>query len=116
MALTQGSPISPLVPTAGLERQSPAQVPSPSEHAAAPIAPAAPALTAAPVAPAASSGAIGFTLTFDADTQRMILEARDAATGFVIAQIPPKYVVKQFSAPVSTRVGASRGTRIDNAS
>lgn len=119
MALTQASPIpSPLTSPAGVERQPPsAPSPAPStEQAPAPIAPAAPPLTAAPVTPAAASGAIGFTLTFDPATERMILEAREAATGFVIDQMPPKYIVKQFSAQTSVNVAPGRGARLNKAS
>jgi hypothetical protein len=119
MALTQASPIpSPLVSPAGVERQPPSPPsPAPStEPAPAPTTPAAPPLTAAPVTPAAASGAIGFTLTFDPGTERMILEAREAATGFVIDQIPPKYVVKQFSAQSSVNASPGRGGRLNKAS
>jgi hypothetical protein len=112
MALAQTSSISPVVPAPGTERQTVA----PAEPTARPSAPVAAAQSAPQPPSAPVSGAIGFTLTFDPETQRMILEARDAATGFVIDQMPPKYVVKQFSAQVSARVAPSRGTRIDNAS
>jgi hypothetical protein len=106
MAVIETSSIAPVVRTPSTERQAPQPTPSPAAPAGAPAAAAA----ATPAAPPAS--AVGFTLTFDPDTQRMILEARDAATGFVIDQMPPRYVVKQFS----TQAAASRGTSVDDAS
>ena len=103
---TQTSSISPVVRSPGTERQTvPSAAPLSASSAAAPSVP-----------PAAAAGAVGFTLTFDPETQRMILEARDLATGFVIDQMPPKYVVKQFSAPAGVRATSPRGSRIDNAS
>jgi hypothetical protein len=103
---TQNSSVSQVVRSPGTERQTvPSATPSSAPGAVAPSAPQA-----------AAAGAVGFTLTFDPETQRMILEARDAATGFVIDQMPPKYVVKQFSAQASGKISTSRGTRVDNAS
>jgi hypothetical protein len=64
-------------------------------------------------APAPSS--IGFTLHFDGDSQRLILEAREPVSGYVIVQIPPKYVVKQFSATVRTNLAPPRGRGVDAA-
>jgi hypothetical protein len=104
MDLIDTSSIAPVVRTPSTDRQAPEPTPSPAAPAGAPAA------AAASAAPAAS--AVGFTLTFDPDTQRMFLEARDAANGFVIDQMPPKYVVKQFSA----QSAASRGASIDDAS
>ena len=110
MPLIETSPITPVVRPPSTDRQAPEPTPSPATPAGAPAA----AASGAPAAAAAS--AVGFTLTFDPDTQRMILEARDAATGFVIDQMPPRYVVKQFSAQSGVKATPSRGTRIDNAS
>ncbi len=45
----------------------------------------------------------------------LTLEARDPVSGFVIYQMPPKYVIKQFSASISTSVAPARGARVDNA-
>jgi hypothetical protein len=58
---------------------------------------------------------IGFTLHFDGDSQRLILEAREPASGYLIVQIPPKYVVKQFSATVRSNIVAKRGQGLDHA-
>ena len=73
---------------------------------------AAPSAAAAPQAPA-STGAIGFTLAFDADTQRLILEARDPVSGVVIYQIPPKSALRQLSSPASA--APARGVAVDRA-
>jgi hypothetical protein len=125
MALTQTTLLSmgagTPIPSVGTDRQTAAApVPSPNTQlapeAAAAAASARNAAQPPPAQQVSASSGVGFTLRFDPDTQRMILEARDAATGFVIDQMPPKYVVKQFSAQVSQRAGSARGTRIDNAS
>jgi hypothetical protein len=82
---------------------------------AAPVA--APATAAVPDVPKAlappTPKAIGFALHYDADMQRLILEVREPVTGYLIYQMPPKYVVKQFSASASA--AAPRGARVDSA-
>ena len=45
----------------------------------------------------------------------MILEARDPVTGFVIFQMPTKYVTKQFSAGAGALVERARGGKVDSA-
>jgi hypothetical protein len=65
------------------------------------------------LAPAPSP--IGFTVHFDGDSQRLILEAREPVSGYVIVQIPPKYVVKQFSATVRSNLEPSRGKGLNDA-
>jgi hypothetical protein len=57
------------------------------------------------------SGALGFMLHFDADMQRLILEVREPTDGFVIFQMPAKYVIKQFNGGAV----ASRGARVNSA-
>jgi hypothetical protein len=71
--------------------------------------------TKAEAAPAAPASPIGFTLHYDSDLQRLILEARDPVSGYVIVQIPPKYVLKQFSATDRAHLGAPRGTGVNDA-
>ena len=117
MDLTPTSSTSPIVPTPGAERQTPVAPAPTSDETAAAIAPVAVVVPAAvqALSPAASA-TIGFSLRFDPDTERMILEARDDVTGFVIDQIPSKYVLRQFSARVRGAVLPARGTRIDDAS
>ena len=78
--------------------------------------PVAPASTdVAKAEPIPTPSAIGFTVHFDGDSQRLILEAREPASGYVIVQIPPKYVVKQFSATVRSNLEPSRGQGVDDA-
>jgi hypothetical protein len=67
----------------------------------------------APASPAPP--AIGFTLHFDADMQRLILEVREPTDGFVIFQMPAKYVIKQFSASGGSTAPSPRGARVDSA-
>jgi hypothetical protein len=67
----------------------------------------------APASPA--SPAIGFTLHFDADMQRLILEVREPADGFVIFQTPAKYAIKQFSAGGGSTAPSPRGARVNSA-
>ena len=58
---------------------------------------------------------IGFTLRFDGDSQRLILEAREPVSGYLIVQIPPTYVVKQFSATVRANLEPSRCKGLNDA-
>lgn len=87
----------------------------PARDAAAPPdqAPASAAATPAP-APPQQLTPIGFTLSYDQTTQRLVLEAREPGSGFVIAQIPPGYVVKQFSASIGG-IAPPRGATVDSA-
>jgi hypothetical protein len=116
MDMTPTSSISPIVPTTVAERQAPVAPAPTSDETAAAIAPVAVAPTAVQAVSPAASATIGFSLRFDPDTERMILEARDAVTGFIIDQLPLKYAVKQFSARVSGSAISARGARIDDAS
>lgn len=84
---------APLSPSQGSSQQA-------SQPSAAPKAP--------PTAPA-----VGFTLAFDADTQRLILEARDPSSGIVIYQIPPKSAITQLSSSASAV--PQRGATVDSA-
>jgi hypothetical protein len=104
------APIAPAAPAGHARHEAPAA------RGAAPAKDGAPAQPAAPEtpAPSASSAPIGFKLRYDQDTRRLILEARDPVSGFVIYQIPPKYVIKQFSARVGA-VERARGGRVDSA-
>jgi hypothetical protein len=87
----------------------------PARDAAAPPdqAPASAATPAAPAQPPQLTP-IGFTLSYDEATQRLVLEAREPGSGFVIAQIPPGYVVKQFSASIGG-IAPARGAKVDSA-
>ena len=75
----------------------------------------APAQAAEVPAPAPKTQpSIGFTLHYDNDTRRLILEAREPVTGFLIYQMPPKYVVRQFTASVGG-IEPARGATVDSA-
>jgi hypothetical protein len=70
------------------------------------------ATAAAPKTPSPAP-AIGFTLHFDPDMGRFILQAREPGSGFVIFQVPQKYAVKQLSASASGT--PTRGKSVDSA-
>ena len=115
-----GSVTAPGSPTPAVEPQprSAAAPVAASESAAAPAPNAAPAVVApAPEAKPHETAPppFGFTLHYDDDLHRLILESRDPITGFVIYQMPPKYVVKQFTATVAPSIGENRGTSVDQA-
>lgn len=105
---------------------SPSAVPIPSTPASGRPAPAmtagvgqAPARAAARAAPAAAPAPpslqpIGLTLSYDGATHRLVLEAREPGSGFLIAQIPPSYVVKQFTASIGG-IAPARGDAVDSA-
>lgn len=107
MAVTDTSLTLPLLPT-----PTPAPTQAPRQPAIAATGDAAglrqqspaPALSAAKPAPAT----FGLTLLFDNDTQRLILEARDPISGYVIYQVPAKYVIKQLSASAEPAVPRGR--------
>lgn len=65
--------------------------------------------------PQVSTQGIGFTLRYSQDTHRLILEARDPASGFVIYEQPPQYVLKQFQASLDATGSSPRGGNLDNA-
>ena len=113
MAITETSPIGPAPPAIGTDRQAPSSATLPTQktpgEGASPVA--APDTVRTP--PAAASSPYNFVLRFDPDTQRMILEARDSVTGFVIFQMPPKYVIKQFSAGAADKAAPPRGGQVD---
>jgi hypothetical protein len=108
VAVTETSPTLPIVPTPAPE--SAPRVVAPTAAPVPTAAAAAPSATADSAAKAAAAP-LGFALHFDSDTQRMILEARDPVTGYVIYQMPAKYVIKQLS--TSAQPAAPRGTAIN---
>jgi hypothetical protein len=115
VAVTETSAATQALGAAPPERlQQP--VPRPSSQAAPTNEQVTPASTdGAKAEPAPTPSPIGFTLHFDGDSQRLILEAREPASGYVIVQIPPKYVVKQFSAAVRSNLEPSRGKGVNDA-
>lgn len=115
MAITEAPSSSPVAPAMAsdqaLRRTTPPTAPAIAKDDAPRQAVSADAAKAPPPRPAP----FALTQHYDQDTRRLILEARDPVSGFVIYQMPPKYVIKQFSASVSTRVAPARGARVDSA-
>ena len=68
----------------------------------------------APKVEAPALAAFGLVLHYDQDMRRLILEARDPASGLVIFQIPQKYVTEQF-ARLPVTIARVRGTGVDRA-
>ena len=116
MAIVETSSTTPPVSPPGTERPQP-QLAAVQTKTVADNAPVDPPTVSEPKASAPQQAAppIGFSLHFDRDTQRMILEVRDPVSGYVIYQMPPKYVVKQFSASVRASFETARGGGVDKA-
>ena len=115
MAVTETSLTLPTSTTAVSEPSSPSKsANSSSANAAtvvAPVTPGVPAVDTTNDAPKPAPAVFGLTMHFDSDMQRMILEARDPASGYVIFQMPAKYVLKQFSA--NFHATTSRGASVN---
>ncbi len=75
----------------------------------------APAPASAQEHPVAESSSFALTSRFDFDLHQIVIEARDPASGFVIFQAPPKYVVKQFGGSGEVASLARRGRRLNEA-
>jgi hypothetical protein len=115
MAVTETSLTLPTSTTAASEPSSPSKsavLPSANAaNTAAPVTPAVPAVDTTSSAPKQAPAVFGLTMHFDSDTQRMILEARDPSSGYVIFQMPAKYIVKQFSS--GSAFGSTRGASVN---
>jgi hypothetical protein len=84
-----------------------------STVAAAPAAAGpAPALAHAP-APPPGPGNAPYQLSYDAETQRYILESRDPVTGAIIFQLPPQTALGQIEASRSASAPTRLGRRVD---
>jgi hypothetical protein len=92
LAITETSAVAQTVANSGADRLAHAiqGQHGPSSAAATPVENAPKLETPAP-------SAFGLVLHYDYDMQRLILEARDPVSGFVVLQIPHKYAVEQFS-------------------
>jgi len=110
VAVTEISVATQALGNAGAER-----LPQTTSHVATAAKPASDGAAANVEATPAPASPIGFTLHYDNDLQRLILEARDPVSGYVIVQIPPKYVLKQFSATDRAHLEAARGTGVNDA-
>jgi hypothetical protein len=73
-----------------------------------------------PVTPAPSGGAAaeekepgGFSIRFDSDMHRLVLQLRDPLTGMVTFQMPPKQAAQQMAATASATATDPRGRTVD---
>jgi len=111
VAVTDTPSTGPVASPPSKGHQTP-QTAAPSSVPQASAAPAAPAVDPRP-APAPSPP-IGFSLSYDDATHRLVLEAREPGSGFVISQIPPAYAVRLFSASIGP-IAPSRGGKVNSA-
>lgn len=114
MSVTSGPAIPSLVPAAQTGQPQRATAIEPSTPPAGGTSHAPPQAPDVPAPPASSASAIGFSTSYDPSTGRIILEAREPGSGFVIYRMPPKYVIKQFTASVGG-IEPGRGQRVDGA-
>jgi hypothetical protein len=91
------------MPPEGRPLAAPAASPSPHP---APVAPA-------PAPPVHIGSRVPYTLHFDTEMQRFILEARDPVSGIVIFQMPPKSAFREMEATVGEAAGMRRGGSFD---
>jgi hypothetical protein len=95
----------------------PSTRPPPASRDAAPraLAPTSPADATPPAASDAAAAAhapteFPFSLQFDPDTHRLMIESRDPFTGFIVFQVPPKTAIRAIEA---SSAAAARGERVD---
>jgi hypothetical protein len=100
-----------MAPASGPTRAGTTPSAAPPADQAQPVSTAAPEV---PTPPPPTPTAIGFSLDFDPSTGRMFLEAREPVSGFIIYQMPPKYVIKQFTATVGS-IEPARGAQVNSA-
>lgn len=101
-------PVLPLTPGSA--------TPSEGRPLAAPAAPppVRPAPAAhAPAPPVHLGSSVPYTLHFDTEMQRFILEARDPVSGLVIFQMPPKSAFREMEAAVGEAAASTRGASLD---
>lgn len=109
MSVTSTPVTAPAVPPVQSNGQAHSRTSLPDAPAAQPATAATPEVSAPP-----APTAIGFSLVYDPGTARMLLEAREPDSGFIIYQMPPKYVIKQFSASVAP-IDPARGAKVESA-
>jgi hypothetical protein len=91
------------MPSEGRPLTTPAALPSPRPASAAP----------APAPPVHLGSSVPYTLHFDTEIQRFILEARDPVSGIVIFQMPPKSAFREMEATAGEAAGMRRGGSLD---
>jgi hypothetical protein len=107
VAVTETSPTLPFSPAPD---PAPRKSAVPPEDSAVGMTPPSVAVTPSST-PAPVLAPFGLTQHFDNDTHRLILEARDSISGYVIYQMPAKYVIKQLTA--SSSLVAPRGASVN---
>jgi hypothetical protein len=55
----------------------------------------------------------GFSIRFDSDMHRLVLELRDRLTGAVTFQVPPKDAARHMEATASATTGGARGHAVN---
>lgn len=106
-------PSAPPVPLGGSTPGIAAPVDAAARVAPDPTLSPNPAVSPDPAVPSEAGGE-SFSLRFDIDTQRFILEARDPVTGMVTFQTPPKDLLKQIKAAANATAADPRGRHIDS--
>lgn len=106
--MSDEAPIAPSTPPPPASRDvaSRAIALPPPADAAPPTASAEGDAAAATYAPAA----FPFSLQFDPDTHRLMIESRDPVTGFIVFQVPPKTAIRAIEASGGA---IARGERVD---
>lgn len=114
MSVNDTSSATSAVPTPQSGRQAPEATREPAQAPANAVASPSKPAPKASTSPVPVPAVIGFSLHFDADTGRMLLEAREPGSGMVIYQMPSKYVIEHASATFSV-VPPTRGAKLDGA-
>jgi hypothetical protein len=90
---------------------------SPAGIAVQPDPPPAAVQTVSPVADAAAAAEPeergGFSIRFDSDMHRLVLELRDRLTGEVTFQVPPKAAARRMEATAGSTAAGSRGHTVN---
>ena len=110
MAVTNTPSTAPIAPTPASGRPVSDAATATSAARTTP----APAPVAAPPPPPPVPAPIGFSLSYDAAAGSLVLQAREPGSGFLIAQIPPSYAVRLFSASIGP-IAPARGGKVNSA-
>lgn len=114
MSVNDTSSATSIAPAPQTGHQAPEVIRQPAQAAASPVASAPKQAPEASSSPVPVPAAIGFSLHFDPDTGRMLLEAREPGSGQVIYQMPSKYAIEHASANFSA-AAPTRGAKVDGA-
>jgi hypothetical protein len=109
LSVTGTSAVGQIVANSGADG-----LPHPIQRQRGPASAAAAPAENVPKLEALAPPAFGLVLYYDPDMQRLILEARDPLSGFVILQVPQKYVMEQF-ATLGASAERMRGKGVDSA-